>query len=72
MGKSQQSLHLVKQQSAPDIELDVFDGIPLDFLYFITFFHEIVEKIIDNPTGRLAGLLKYTSRNAKEMIKHCV
>ena len=48
----------MKQQSAPDIELDVFDGIPLDFLYFITFFHEIVEKIIDDPTGRLARLPK--------------
>ena len=72
MAKSQQSLHLVKQQSAPDTELDVSDGIPLDFLYFIIFFHEAVEKTIDDPRGRLAGLLKYTSRNAKEMIKHCV
>ena len=48
----------MKQQSEPDIKLDVFDGIPLDFLYFITFFHEIVEKIIDDPTGRLARLPK--------------
>ena len=31
--------HLVKQQSAPDIELDVFDGNPLDFHYFMTLFH---------------------------------
>ena len=30
--------HLVKQQSAPDIELDVFDGNPLDFDYFMTLF----------------------------------
>ena len=64
--------HLVKQQSAPDIELDVFDGNPLDFHYFMTLFHEVVEKRIDDPRGRLARLLKYTSGNAKEMIKHCV
>ena len=39
--------HLVKQQSAPYIELDVFDGNPLDFHYFVTPFNEIVEKRID-------------------------
>ena len=56
-----------------DIELDVFDGDPLDFHYFMTLFYEVVEKrIIDDPRGRLARLLKYTSENAKEMIKHCV
>ena len=36
--------HLVKQQSAPNIELDVFDGNPLDFHYFIILFKEIVKK----------------------------
>ena len=64
--------HLVKQQSAPYIELDVFDGNPLDFHYFVTFFHEVVEKRIDDPRGRLARPLKYASGNSKEMIKHCV
>ena len=61
---------LVKQQSAPDIEL-VFDANPLDFHYFMTLFHEIAEKRIDDSRGRLARLVKYTSANAKEMIKHC-
>ena len=64
--------HLVKQQSAPDIALAVFDGNPLDFHYFMTFFHEVVEKRIDNLRGRLARLLQCTIGNAKEMIKHCV
>ena len=36
--------HLVKQQSAPDIELDVFDGNPLDFHYFMALFHEVMGK----------------------------
>ena len=31
-----------------------------------------MEKRIDNPRGRLARLLQYTTGNAKEMIKHCV
>ena len=50
--------HLVKKQSAPDTELDVFAGNPLDFHYFIKLFHEVVEKRIDDPRGRLARLLK--------------
>ena len=64
--------HLVKQQLAPDIELDVFDCNPLDFHYFMTLFHEVMEKRIDDPRGRLPRLVKYTSRNTKEIIKHCV
>ena len=36
--------HLVKQQSATDIELDVLDGNPLDFHYFMTLFHEVVKR----------------------------
>ena len=62
----------MKQQSALDIELDVFDGNPLDFHYFVILFREVVEKWIDDRRGRLARLLKYTSGNVKEMVKHCV
>ena len=38
----------------------------------MALFHEVVEKRIDDPRGRLARLLKYTNVNAREMIKHCV
>ena len=62
----------MKQLLAPDVELDVFDCNQLDFQYFMTLFHEVVEKRIDDSRGRLTRLLKYTSVNAKEMIKHCV
>ena len=62
--------HSVKQESAPDIELDAFDGNPLDIRYFMTLFHEVVEKRIYDLRGRLARLHKCTSGNAKEMIKH--
>ena len=63
---------LVKQQSAPDVDLDVFDGNPLEYHYFMMLFNEIVEKRIDNPRGKLTRLIKYTKGDAKEMIKHCV
>ena len=43
----------------------------MDYHYFMTLFHEVVEKRIDDPARRLARL-KYTGGNAKEMIKHCV
>ena len=32
-----------EKQSALDIELDAFDGNPLDFHYFTTLFHNVVE-----------------------------
>ena len=35
-------------------------------------FHEIVEKMIDNPKGKLTHLIKYTKGDAKDIIKHCV
>ena len=38
----------------------------------MTLFHEVVEREIDDPRGKLARLLKYTSGNAKEMIRHYV
>ena len=62
----------MKQLLASDVEVDVFDCNQLDFQYFMTLFHEVVEKRIDDSRGRLTRLLKYTSVNAKEMIKHCV
>ena len=64
--------NLVKQQSAPDVDLDVFDGNPCEYDYFMTLFHELVEKRIEDPRGRLTHLIKYTKGDPKEMIKHCV
>ena len=40
---------LVKQQAVPDVDLDVFDGNPLEYHYFMTLFHEVVEKRVDYP-----------------------
>ena len=43
---------LLLQQSAPDIEIDVFDGSLLEFDYFTSLFEEVESKIED-PRGRL-------------------
>ena len=64
--------NLVKQQSVPDVDLDVFDGDPFEYHYLMTLFHELVEKRIEDPRGRLNRLIKYTKCDPKEMIKHCV
>ena len=54
------------------MDIDVFDGNPLNFKYFMTLFREVVESKIENPRGRLTGLIKYTTGEAKELIKHCI
>ena len=64
--------NLVKQQSASDVDLDVFNGNPLGYHYFMALFHELVEKRIEDLRGRLTCLIKYIKGDPKEMIKHCV
>ena len=54
------------------MDLDVIDGNPLECHYFMTLPHEVVEKRVDDPRGKLTRLIKYTKGDAKEMIKHCV
>ena len=63
---------LLKQQAIPDVELDVFDGNPLEYHNFMTLFHELVQKQIDDPGGRLTRLIRYTKGDPKDMIQHCV
>ena len=36
--------NLLKQQSAPDVNVDVFDGNPLKYHNFMALLHELVEK----------------------------
>ena len=51
---------LVKEQSAPDVGREEFDGNPLNFNYFRSLFRETVGKKIDDPEGRLTRLIKNT------------
>ena len=63
---------LLSQQAAPDVDINIFMGDPVDYHYFIAVFDEVVEKKIDDPWGRLTRLIKYTYGQPKEMIKHCI
>ena len=51
---------LLNQQAAPEIDIDVFDGNPVEFHYFMAVFNEVVEKRIDDEKGKLTRLIKYT------------
>lgn len=58
-------------QSAPVVDIDTFNGNPLEYTYFRATFRDAVEQRVQDPRGRLTRLLKYTSGDAKELIKHC-
>ena len=51
-------LQLVKQQSAPTVDIEEFDGNPLQYSYFRSMFQEVVEKKIANSQERLTRLIK--------------
>ena len=63
---------LMKQQSAPKVDNDSFDGNPLNYRYFMAIFKEVVENRIDDPRGRLIRLIKYTKGEAKELVMNCI
>ena len=60
------------QQAAPDLEIDISDGNPMDAHYFMTVFKEIVENKVTDPRGQLTRLIKFTKREAKEIAKNCI
>ena len=51
-----------EKQSALDIELDAFDGYPLDFHYFTTLFHNVVE----DTSREIQKSIPYNGRIQKE------
>ena len=63
---------LIDLHAAPDIEIDIFSGDPLEYRYFRTTFREVVETKVHDARGRLTRLLKFTSGDAKELIKNCI
>ena len=65
-------LDMIKLQSAPKPDLDPFSGDPLEYLYFKANFREVVESVVHDQRGRLTRLIKYTTGEPKELIKHLV
>ena len=65
-------IDLMKIQAAPKPDLDEFSGDPLEYLYFKANFREVVEAAVPDQVGRLTRLIKYTTGEPKELIKHLV
>ena len=59
---------LLKQRSSPEIEVNVFDGNPMEFHYFMAVFKEVVKERVDDKQGELTLLIKYTKGDAKDMV----
>ena len=53
---------LLRQQGAPEVDIDVFTGNPTEYHYFLTVFDEVVEKKIDDAGGRLTRLIMESPR----------
>ena len=63
---------LVTEQAAPQVTIEPFDGNPLNFAYFLSMFTESLEKKIENSMGRLTRLIKCTTGEAQELLKHFI
>ena len=63
---------LLELQVAPEVDMEQFDGNPLNCHYFMALFAEDVETKIEEPRGRLTRLIKFTIGEARELIKHCL
>ena len=48
---------LLKVQSAPDVDMECFDGNVLEYHYFMGLFREVVESKIEDTRGRLTRLI---------------
>ena len=59
---------MMMEQSAPDLEVEVFTGDPLEYRKFITTFENSVERVVKSSSGRLNRLIKFTDGIAKAII----
>ena len=63
---------LLRQQAAPELEIDMFDGNLMDFHYFIGVSKEVVENKVTDPGAQMTHLIKLTKGEAKEIAKNCI
>ena len=63
---------LAREQAAPQVTIEPFDGNSLNFAHFLSMFTESVEKKIEDPLGRLIRLIKCTTGEAQELVKHFI
>ena len=62
---------LLNYMHVPNVELDKFDGNPLEYLTFIAVFDEMVDRRVADAQVKLTWLLQYTSGSVKAAIKNC-
>ena len=62
----------VREQPAPQVTTEPFNGNPLNFAYFLSMFTESVEKKIEDTMGRLTRPIKCTTGEAQELVKHFI
>ena len=55
---------LLKLHAVPEVDMESFNQNTLNYHYFMALFKEVVESKIDDPRGRLARLIKYTTGDA--------
>ena len=58
--------------TTPEVYVEPFDGIVLNYHHFVALFKEVVKSKVQEPRGRLIRILKYTSGVAKELINQCI
>ena len=63
---------LLQQQAAPEVDMEQFDGNPLNYHYFMALLAEVVETKIEEPRGIITRLIKLTTGEARELIKNCI
>ena len=63
---------LLRQQATPGLGTDVFNANPVDFHNFIADFKEVVENNVTDSGRRLTCLIKFTKREAEEIVKSCI
>ena len=71
-GGAESIIEMLQLSSAPGVDLDVFSGDPLDYEYFRASFRDAVESKVKEQRSKLMRLIKYTSGEAKELIKEYV
>ena len=59
---------MVNLLSLPKLELQVFDGDPMEYHTFIREFDANVDKVYSDPDSEIAQLLQYTSGDAHAAI----
>ena len=62
---------LLNVMHLPKVEVDKFDGNPLEYLTFIAVFDEVVDSTVMDGQVKLTRLLQYTSGSAKAAIRNC-